>query len=151
MTVHSNLQTNPTNPRGLTPPSSQSKIKKMLASTVQFSTNNQTPATRPHQTPSPTGEERYEIPTGPAEINGRPFPQDPTARLRPPAPTNSAPHHPTGGRQYQEPAIASRPNWSAFHPRAPPRQPATHSDMSRRSRPGMALDRATAAGRPGAP
>ena len=40
----------------------------MLASTVQFSTYNQKPATRPHQTHAlPQETQRYEIQTGPAE------------------------------------------------------------------------------------
>src|SRR3954453_3190085 len=40
--------------------------QKMLASTVQFSTYNQTPATRPHQTQhAPRDTWRYEIQTGP--------------------------------------------------------------------------------------
>jgi len=38
----------------------------MLASTVQFSTSNQTPGTRPHPTQStPRGNWRYEMQTGP--------------------------------------------------------------------------------------
>src|SRR3954453_4808817 len=40
--------------------------QKMLASTVQFSTSNQPPATRPHQTRHPPqGAQRYEMQTGP--------------------------------------------------------------------------------------
>src|SRR3954452_273868 len=42
--------------------------QKMLASTVQFSTYDQTPATRPHRTQhTPRGSWRYEMQTGPAE------------------------------------------------------------------------------------
>ena len=38
----------------------------MLASTVQFSTYDQTPITRPHQTPDlPQETKRYEMQTGP--------------------------------------------------------------------------------------
>jgi hypothetical protein len=75
----------------------------MLASTVQFSTYNQTPATRPRQTPAPTGTRRYEMQTGPdTERNetppgAGPLSQDPTACLRPPPPPlRSTPHPPRG-------------------------------------------------------
>ena len=42
------------------------KSLKMLASTVQFSTYDQTPITRPHQPPElPQETKRYEMQTGP--------------------------------------------------------------------------------------
>ncbi len=51
-----------------------------------------------------------------------PLPQDPTACLRPdhPPPPRSPPTE--AGRTRS--SSSCRPNWSAFHPRAPPRQPA---------------------------
>jgi hypothetical protein len=55
----------------------------------------------------------------PTEKNGRPLPQDPTACPRPRTRDDSGPHAP-GGTPYWEPATSRRPNWSAFHPRAPP-------------------------------
>src|SRR3954453_298049 len=69
--------------------------EKMLASTVQFSTNNQPPPPRPHPTRTPTRSRRCETRDGPAlrkSPHNRnrlpvPLPQDPTACLRP------APHH----------------------------------------------------------
>ena len=58
--------------------------QKMLASTVQFSTYDQTPVTRPHQTRDlPRETQRYEEQTGPdTRRNGCPLSQDPTACLR---------------------------------------------------------------------
>ncbi len=99
----------------------------MLASTVQFSTYDQTPATRPHQPrPRPQAAQRYEMQTGPAEKNQTPGDQPPEPALSGPnsvptdrsCATTHVPHPPKGavlarGRR-------CRPNWSAFHPRAPP-------------------------------
>src|SRR4051812_36012622 len=53
----------------------------MLASTVQFSTNKQPPATTPP--PAPGHPERYDSQTGPVTRKRPPLPQDPTACLRP--------------------------------------------------------------------
>jgi hypothetical protein len=85
---------------------STTQSQKMLASTVQFSTYDQTPATRPHQTHAlPQETQRYEIQTGPAETNeppvtrNSPLPQDPTACLRPPPRSDSGPR-PPHGKQY---------------------------------------------------
>jgi hypothetical protein len=72
----------------------------MLASTVQFSTYNQTPATRPRRTQhAPQGNWWYEMQTGPEQKDQQvhpanrmsPLPQDPTACLRtgPPPPPRS--------------------------------------------------------------
>ena len=75
--------------------------QKMLASTVQFSTYNQTPVTRPHRTHAlPRETQRYEEQTGPAEIHvptrGKPpdgpLSQDPTACLQPVSPPPPAFH-----------------------------------------------------------
>ena len=50
--------------------------KKMLASTVQFSTYDQTPITRPHQPRTlPREAQRYEMQTGPAETTEPPVPR----------------------------------------------------------------------------
>ena len=108
--------------------------QKMLASTVQFSTYDQTPVTRPRRTqPAPQDSRWYEMQTGPDTKDGHPvhpggpLPQDPTACLRP---TLHAPDpfhaHPRGRRTGSPPA--GRPNWSAFHPRAPPRTHAAARD-----------------------
>ena len=52
--------------------------QKMLASTVQFSMYNQTPATGPHQTHAlPQETQRYEEQTGPAETKRTPVPRKP--------------------------------------------------------------------------
>ncbi len=87
----------------------QIKSQKMLASTVQFSTTNQTPITRPHQPHTPTrGHERYEIQTGPepeattpTHQRAGPLPQDPTACLRTRPHTRTPLHtHPSRGMPY---------------------------------------------------
>ena len=70
----------------------------MLASTVQFSTYDQTPITRPHQPRHTLGcRQRYEMQTGPDKRrNGCPLSQDPTACLQPPQPGTTPLHaHPT--------------------------------------------------------
>ena len=70
----------------------------MLASTVQFSTYDQSPpATTPPNPTHPQVVQRYEIQMAPTEATdpaetGRPFPQDPTACLQP-APTPPTPFH----------------------------------------------------------
>src|SRR5919112_3731824 len=71
---------------------SANQSQKMLASTVQFSTYDQTPATGPHQTHHPHGDHSGMRCRPALQDNGCPLPQDPTARLRPPPPTDSAPH-----------------------------------------------------------
>jgi hypothetical protein len=65
--------------------------------------------------------------------NGCPLPQDPTACLRtgPPCPPRSTPA--CAGRTSSD--QEGRPNWSAFHPRAPPQEPAARRDDGP-SRPG---------------
>ena len=101
----------------------------MLASTVQFSTYDQTPITRPRRTQhAPQDTRWYEMQTGPdrEETTPRPVPradgplsQDPTACLRP-----RAPRDPCSTRHRSDAVLGTdrsrRPNWSAFHPRAPP-------------------------------
>src|SRR5688572_6347486 len=64
----------------------------MLASTVQFSTSNQTPPTCPRQTRAPhRGHGGTRSRTALTRSNGCPLPQDPTACLRtgPPPPPRS--------------------------------------------------------------
>ena len=58
----------------------------------------------------PCQKQRLPAPSGP---NSAPT-TEPTPELR----STPTPR----GRQYWEPADASRPNWSAFHPRAPPQE-----------------------------
>src|SRR4051812_17596870 len=120
----------------------------MLASTVQFSTNNQPPPRTGPTRPDPPQEVGDVKPgtalcEGPAPRPGRrlpptpgpgPLPQDPTARLRTPAPDTARPPRPGPRRNHgstSEPAEAGHPNWSAFHPRAPPRHPATRPETGR--------------------
>src|SRR3954463_1492200 len=76
--------------RTYTNPAKQSQ--KMLASTVQFSTYDQTPATRPRRTHNPARRGGTRCRPALHEINGCPLPQDPTACLRP-APTPTTPFH----------------------------------------------------------
>ena len=72
----------------------------MLASTVQFSTYNQTPPPRPRRTqPTPRGNWWYEKQDGPEQKDQQihpanrmsPLPQDPTACLRPRTPDDPVP------------------------------------------------------------
>ncbi len=103
----------------------QNKSQKMLASTVQFSTTNQTPVTRPHQTPTArTRTQRYEEQTGPDtkkrfhSLRTQQRAYEPDHRT-----PSSGPHTPQrdavlGARD------TGRPNWSAFHPRALSQTPA---------------------------
>jgi hypothetical protein len=72
---------------------SANQSQKMLASTVQFSTYDQTPPTRPRQTPdSPQGTRRYEKQNGPVREetspgdNPEPAPSGPNS-----VPTNQTP------------------------------------------------------------
>src|SRR5690348_5258358 len=65
----------------------------MLASTVQFSTYNQTPARLSRQTcPTPQGEQRYDRRSALKRRNGRPLSQDPTACLQPAHSRHPVPH-----------------------------------------------------------
>jgi hypothetical protein len=53
-----------------------------------------------------------------------PLPQDPTACLPPPPPDDPVPHPLASERAVLGAGGGRRPNWSAFHPRAPPQEPA---------------------------
>src|SRR3954452_14448798 len=123
--------------------------EKMLASTVQFSTNNQPPPPPAPPARPPTRSRRCETRDGPAPEKAPatahprprvPLPQDPTACLRPRFhPTTHVPRTPggavlaggqdTGGRTGQRSTLE-------HHPDNPRRITAIH-----RSRAGMALDR----------
>jgi hypothetical protein len=119
--------------------------EKMLASTVQFSTNKQPPAPTPppdpgntravRQTNRPCREE------APAPTRGRgPLPQDPTACLRPRTRPRPASTHPGGrstrGRQIKPAAelVSVPPSSTTQTPRGPPL-------MTGHLRSGMALHR----------
>src|SRR6476661_589819 len=87
----------------------------MLASTVQFSTYNQTPATRPHRTqPTPRGHWRYEMQTGPDREETTPrFPGARSLRTQQraydrPTPTTPFPTHPEGHAVLGAAAAAGR-------------------------------------------
>src|SRR3954452_11125158 len=117
----------------------------MLASTVQFSTTNQSPSARPHQTPTrplagTSTVERCEIRRAPDRDNRPlprreparrgPLPQDPTAGLPPPHPRGPLPRPPAGG-----------PYWGPVKPAAelvsvPPSSttPTTRSSSQSRNR-----------------
>ena len=59
------------------------RVRKMLASTVQFSTYDQTPPTRPRQTPRPPqGQQRYEKQDGPDTRNAHTPRPGPARSLR---------------------------------------------------------------------
>ena len=62
----------------------------------------------------------------PSPAGDGPLSQDPTACLRTshPHPPRSTRPHPEGHARRTGGSRSCRPNWSAFHPRAPPRQPA---------------------------
>ena len=112
--------------------------QKMLASTVQFSTSHP----RHHPESAPRGpHQRWAVrnPGGPEEeetdntssrslrTQQRAYhPRTPAAPL----------HAPAGGAVLGAGDRRRRPNWSAFHPRAPPQKPAARSRMSGPSRPG---------------
>ena len=117
--------------------SPQTKSQKMLASTVQFSTYDQTPPTCPRQThPNPERQPRRAdggtrsrtalteeaTPAQPGTPGNRvgPLPQDPTACLRTGSPVQAPVHARPEGRAVLGARDAGRPNWSVFHPRAPP-------------------------------
>ena len=100
----------------------------MLASTVQFSTYDQTPVTRPRQTRAlPQETQRYEEQTGPEQRRNSHTPEgmarslrtqqrayEPVTAIQTPVHAHPEGHAVLGARD------AGRPNWSAFHPRAPP-------------------------------
>jgi hypothetical protein len=100
----------------------------MLASTVQFSTYDQTPPHTPPPNPTtPRGNWRYENRDGPdTRQRANPLPQDPTACLRtePPPPPRST--HPLkerrtsssdrAGRTGQRSTLEHHPTHSARHP-----------------------------------
>ena len=73
------------------------RVKKMLASTVQFSTYDQTPITRPRQThprpagATPQGRWWYEMQTGPDTRATPPTPRDPPRAGSAPSGPNSVP------------------------------------------------------------
>ena len=127
---------------------SANQSQKMLASTVQFSTYDQTPATRPHQPAPPTGstavcdadrpcrEERPPpvLPPGGA----RSLRTQQRAYDRTPHP-DSGPRTPPRERAVLGARDASRPNWSAFHPRAPPQTLCGHPELDDRRGLGAAL------------
>ena len=122
--------------------------QKMLASTVQFSTYDQPPVTRPHQ-PRPTHEwrRRYEMQTGPEQKQRFPAPSGPNSvpTTTTPAPPRSPHRTRTPRRRHAHDAVLGaapgcRPNWSAFHPRAPPHTLREHPRLDARPGAGAALD-----------
>ena len=138
-----------------------SQSKKMLASTVQFSTYNRPPSGTAPANPTPrappTGGTQtsgwYEDPDGPDTRQ----PTPPTARTRMhPArgvrslrtqqraydhqpPTTPLHTPPQGGRRTGG-STGYRPNWSAFHPRAPPHTLRRHPRLGTDHDVGAALD-----------
>jgi hypothetical protein len=101
------------------------RVLKMLASTVQFSTYDQTPPPRPRRTRNtPRGARRYEKQDGPdtrsriaRSLRTQQRAYDPVLR----AIRFHTPPRPEGHRDAVLGTDRSRrPNWSAFHPRAPP-------------------------------
>jgi hypothetical protein len=106
----------------------RTKSQKMLASTVQFSTYNQTPPIRPRRTREPPqGTRRYEKQEGPDTKQRLPAPSGPNS-----VPTTPHPRRPrstpTQARAVLGAGGSRRPNWSAFHPRAPPQKLAAPPD-----------------------
>jgi hypothetical protein len=96
----------------------------MLASTVQFSTYDQSPPTCPRRTRHTHRRHSGTRTRWPCQRrNGCPLSQDPTACLRP-----RTPRDPCSTRHRGDAVLGTdrsrRPNWSAFHPRAPSRTPA---------------------------
>jgi hypothetical protein len=110
---------------------SELQSQKMLASTVQFSTYNQTPTRLHRQTcPNPTGRAAVRQKIGPAETKRTPVPRtarslrtqqrayEPEPAIQTPLHAHPERHAVLGARD------AGRPNWSVFHPRALSRTPA---------------------------
>src|SRR3712207_5822460 len=115
----------------------------MLASTVQFSTNNQTPTEPPRQPPATRA---VRDTAGPAEKNqhtpqGRPVPSGPNS-----APTTNHPPHtlrstpPPQGQQYWEPAGREPAELVSVPPSSTTQATRARSVMSGHRCPGMALD-----------
>src|SRR5215211_2040264 len=75
------------------------------------------PGTTPQSTPGGTTSMRPSEKKHPTPYRAGPFPQDPTACLQPPHRTRSRsrPRRDVLGTRHSR-----RPNWSVFHPRAPP-------------------------------
>src|SRR3954454_18738312 len=114
----------------------------MLASTVQFSKYGESPHIPHRQTPRHPG--RYDEhealqrsqPSTPPKQQSRPVPSGPNS-----VPTTSSPRtttfQTTASTDTTDVLAATpghRPNWSAFHPRAPSPTPAGAPIMERRSR-----------------
>jgi hypothetical protein len=93
---------------------------QMLASTVQFSNNDQPPRPHTHQPDQHNISQRYRCSPGPAQREKRSFPQDPTARPTP------ATHEPPVPR----PRRSSTKEQPASHP-VPNSQRSTHEQPSR--------------------
>src|SRR4051794_27574953 len=93
----------PDMPRSKKDRSTKNRSIKMLASTVQFSNNDQASSDHAHhQTHSPLRRyDRHRSPEprtpAPTPHRGGPFPQDPTACLRPGHPTHTHAPHPFTG------------------------------------------------------
>jgi hypothetical protein len=113
---------------------------------------NVQPATTHMTPPNPANDGWYEMQGGPdtrttttgTTVPG-PFPQDPTACLRPTPPHRPRSTHPTPSRRTRRDAVlgagcSRRPNWSAFHPRAPPRTLRGPPVVANHPGPGAALD-----------
>ena len=109
--------------------------QKMLASTVQFSTYDQTPPTPPRRThpprravvvreqESPVREETPNPVTRAARsLRTQQRAYAPDTDIQTTVHTHPEGHAVLGARD------AGRPNWSVFHPRAPPRMRAAHRD-----------------------
>lgn len=82
-----------------------------------------------HPTPPAPATPGGTIPRRPlTRANSCPFPQDPTACLQPAPQHHHVPDPPPRERRIKQAVPAAtpshRPNWSAFHPRAPSRTPA---------------------------
>jgi hypothetical protein len=113
--------------------------QKMLASTVQFSTTGRPPPRTAPPDPHPTGCGGTGTGMAPNRDNSpRPVTRAGPAPSGPNSvPTTRPPRRPRSTRPRGAVLGAGehrRPNWSAFHPRAPPRTPAGRSKLNGRSR-----------------
>src|SRR4051812_46540060 len=105
--------------------------RKMLASTVQFSTNNQPPPHTGRTRPDPPqGNRRCATRSG-LEPEKASTPSGPNSVPTTVAPPTIPVHAPTRGAVLGTGGVSRRPNWSAFHPRAPPQEPAAHPMVNR--------------------
>ena len=102
---------------------------------------------RPRQTRPPTqGARRYEKQDGPDENGppashaGGPLPSGPNSVPTTRSPRSTPFHAPPSGSAVLAEPEHGRPNWSAFHPRAPPQAHARPLETERPSGPGAALD-----------